>query len=66
MADLFTEKELAVLMNEWQRRYIEDPHSFETSWQTIIEFLNDEEHGREPNYGKDCVAYLVALRDEEV
>jgi hypothetical protein len=63
--DLFTENELAVLFNEWQRRYIENPKAFNEQWATIIEFLNQEAEGEEPDYGRDCVRYLVALRDEE-
>ena len=64
MADLFTQNELAVLLNECMRRYIEDPTAYEAEFETIIEFLNDEEHDREPNYGRDLVAYLVSIRDE--
>lgn len=64
MRDLFTENELAALLNEYMRRYIESPEAFEAEFRVVLEFLNDEEHDREPNYGKDVVSYLKQLRDE--
>jgi hypothetical protein len=57
-------KRLASLFNEWQRRYIEEPHSFEVDFKTIIEFLKDESDGVEPSYGQSCAAYLAKLDGE--
>lgn len=60
--DLFSHNELAALMNEWQRRFIETPEAYEAEFRTIIQFLDEESEGVEPSYGKDCVAYLESLR----
>jgi hypothetical protein len=65
MSDLFTENELVVLLNERFRRFVENPAEYEHEWETIIEFLSDEENEDEPSYGKNMVAELVAIRDED-
>ncbi len=55
-------KELMVkVLNEWQRKYIENPNEFEAEFRTVIAYLKDIDDGVEPSYGKSCVAYMLEL-----
>jgi hypothetical protein len=38
--------QIARALNEWMRRYIADPAAFDAEFQTVGEFLKDEEEGR--------------------
>jgi hypothetical protein len=53
--------QLAKAMNEWERRYIEEPERFEHEITTLKEFNKAEKAGQEPNYGKSCADYLEYL-----
>lgn len=46
---MYTEAELKLLFNEWDRRYRADPESFEG-------------HAPGEDYGEECVKYLGELR----
>ena len=56
---------LALLFNEWMRRYTDEPERYEAEFATVKAFLADESAGVEPNYGKTCAAYFAQL-DAEV
>lgn len=45
-------------MNEWMRRYIEDPHAFAAEFETVGKFKAEVSDGAEPSYGEICTAYL--------
>ncbi len=49
------------VLNEWQRRYIDNPEQFEVEFRTVLEYLKDIENGVEPSYGKSCVEYMYKL-----
>ena len=53
--------QVARAFNEWQRRYIDEPHSFMAEHEMILEFLTAESDGVEPSYGDQCVAYLKKI-----
>ena len=50
--------------NEWMRRYTEDPEGFYAEFRTVIEFLEDENSGREPSYGESCADNILMLSEE--
>jgi len=58
------EKRLPVLLNEWMRRYIDEPHAFQVQWQTVQTFLAEADDGVTPSYGDVCTAYLKRLDSE--
>lgn len=64
MADLYTQNELIVLFNTWQRNYIVNPEAFDAEWKVVLKFLDEEVQGVEPSYGRDCVNYLEFLRNQ--
>lgn len=51
-------------LNEWMRRYIEEPDKFAREFQSVQDFLADEAAGREPSYGEKCTAYQFQLLEE--
>lgn len=55
------ESALAAVMNEWQRRYIEEPERFEAEWRVIQRTLVERAEGKEPSYGANCAAYMGSL-----
>ena len=52
---------LAAALNEWMRRYTEDPAAFQAEFQTVALFQAERLGGRTPSYGETCAAYLAAL-----
>ena len=54
----------AECFDEWMRRYIGDPASFEREFETVGQFLSETNVGMTPTYGEHCAAYLAKLRDE--
>ncbi len=56
--------QIALAMNEWMRRYIEDPEKFEREFQSIDLFLKQEAIHAEPSYGDTCSAYMMKLHKE--
>lgn len=54
-------KKTAEAFNEWQRRYMEDPAGFESSWESIKRTITERSLGKEPTYGEECAAYLEEL-----
>jgi len=51
-------------LNEWMRRYIEEPERFEAEIRTVDAFRKAEAEGREPDYGENCHDYLIKLMAE--
>jgi hypothetical protein len=56
--------DVAAAFNEWMRRYTEEPEKFKREWQTVTEFVSQQEAGKTPSYGATCAAYLQRLIDE--
>lgn len=56
---------MAVLFNEWMRRFIADPVQFSHEFQQVQDFLTDTAKGVVPSYGESCAAYMQKL-DAEV
>ena len=56
--------QLAAAMNEWMRRYIEEPERFEREFRTVAEFKEADDTGKVPSYGSECAAYLLKISDE--
>ena len=57
-------KKTAAAFNEWQRRYIEDPDSFESMWASIKTTITERSLGKKPSYGALCVATLEHMLEE--
>ena len=51
-------------LNEWMRRFIEEPARFEREFVTVNQFLKDEADGREPTYGESGARYMEQLAAE--
>lgn len=49
---------VAKAINEWMRRYIEDPDAFKTEFNSVADF---RAAGNEPDYGERQAAYLLSL-----
>lgn len=43
-----TNEQMAIALNEWMRRFIDEPDRFEREFQTVGEYLRDQAEGREP------------------
>ena len=59
-----TQAEIAAALNEWQRRYIDEPERFQREFQTVAEFLAQEANGDVPSYGTEGAAYLLKIHGE--
>lgn len=51
-------------VNEWWRRYRDEPATFQAQFQVIIELNTAEAEGREPTVGENDFAYMCLLLDE--
>lgn len=49
--------------NEWMRRFIEEPETFQRDFQSVQEFVAESAEGV-PSYGADMSAYLAALMEQ--
>lgn len=56
--------DVARALNEWMRRYIENPEAFSREFQTVADFVSDQLNGRTPSYGESGAAYMFKLLDE--
>jgi len=54
---------MAEAFNEWMRRYTEEPAAFEAEFQTVGAYLEEQNKGKEPQYGANCAGYLQKLMD---
>jgi hypothetical protein len=59
-----TPEQIAQALNEWMRRYIEDPKAFDAEFETVGQFLKEENEGEEPSYGVQGAAYMQKLLDD--
>lgn len=59
-----TNAQMAKCFNEWMRRFIEEPDRFEREFETVNQFLKDENEGCEPTYGETSAAYMQELATE--
>lgn len=59
-----TNAQMARAFNEWMRRFIEEPDRFEREFETVNQFLADEQGGREPSYGEASAAYMEQIAQE--
>lgn len=59
-----TREERVAASNEWMRRYIEEPESFEREWQTVSTYLKEQANNLPLTYGDRCEAYLEFLMAE--
>jgi len=59
-----TQERLAVLFNEWQRRYIADPDGFTREFQDVAKFMAETANGKTPSYGDECSAWMAKLDSE--
>lgn len=55
---------MSLSFNEWMRRYITDPKSFEAEFESVGKFLAAEQAGKEPTYGETCTAYIHKIASE--
>jgi hypothetical protein len=56
-----TQDEIAAALNEWMRRFIEEPARFEREFQTITTYQADVSDGVTPTYGQTGAAYLLEI-----
>lgn len=61
MDKILSQHDMAQCFNEWMRLYIEDPKSFDAEFVTVIDYLKDQQEGREPTYGETCAAMMIRL-----
>lgn len=59
-----TDVEMAMALNEWMRRFIEDPAQFQREFETVSEFVTQELNGQEPTYGQTGAAYMHKMLGE--
>lgn len=58
---ILTPEQMAKVLNEWQRRYVEEPTRFENDMTTLKQFMADEAAGSEPTYGVEGAAYMMQI-----
>jgi hypothetical protein len=51
-------------MNEWMRRYTEEPETFEAEFKTVGKFLAEQAEGKEPSYGEWSAAFMFKILDD--
>jgi len=64
MEKVLTKSEIAVVLNEWMRRYIEEPDKFSREFEAINLFLSEDGRGVKPSYGDTCAEYMIKLNYE--
>ncbi len=50
--------QLASALNEWMRRFIDEPNRFEQEFVSVNRFLKEIADGAEPSYGEVGAKYL--------
>lgn len=61
---ILTPVQMAKVMNEWRRRYYDDPEQFENDMVTMKRFAAAEAEGVEPDVGASDAAYIMFLAKE--
>lgn len=59
-----TQEQIVAALNEWMRRYTDEPERFANDMTTVKAFLVEEAAGETPSYGLDGAAYLVSIAQE--
>ena len=59
-----SEQQMVKALNEWMRRYIDEPERFKKELATVRDFLKDEAVGKEPSYGEEGAAYMLKITSE--
>lgn len=49
---------LAACLNEWMRRYIQDPKAYQAEFEAVGEFVKSSAAGHEPDYGVSGAEYV--------
>jgi hypothetical protein len=59
------ESAMVQCLNEWMRRYTDEPERFEREITVVRKFLAERDSNEEkPSYGRECAAYMVKLGQE--
>ncbi len=59
-----TNIQMAKAFNEWMLRFIDEPEQFEREFETVSQFLKEQNEGNEPTYGETAAAYLNKVHTE--
>jgi hypothetical protein len=60
----YSQEQLADILNEYQRRFIDEPEAFAQQWADIRRTLEEEAAGEPVSYGTDVVAYMYVIGQE--
>lgn len=61
MSNSITYQQAIDAFNEWQRRYIENPEGFSSTWEAIKRTLEETNEDLEVTHGCNCAAYLFSI-----
>lgn len=64
MEKLFSQDDLTKILNEWMRRFIEEPDKFMREFEAVNKYLNEKQFQLEPSYGEVCSEYMMQLHKE--
>ena len=64
--ELLSKGNLVAALNEWMRRYIEDPDGYEHEVTTVMEFIKEDTGDEEPDYGVVCAEMLFKIVLEQI
>lgn len=56
-----TRAQIVISLNEWMRRYTENPSEFSHEWEVVAKFLEEDSQGVEPSYGKIGAEFLFDI-----
>jgi len=63
--EVLGESQIAAALNEWMRRFVEEPARFEREFETVDKFkIEGGMLGGEASYGVVCAAYLLQIHKE--
>lgn len=57
-------EDMARALNEWMRRYTDDPSQFLREYQMVTNYLAEIAAGVEPTYGETGAAYMLELLND--
>ena len=64
MSESLSKADYVWSLNEWWRRFRDEPERFEREFQTIMELETAESEGREPTMGEEGWRYVQQLLAE--
>lgn len=59
-----TKEDLARVLNEWMRRYIENPEEYSREFEEVLRYLTDVDANVTPSYGEIGAEYCFELLGE--